>query len=86
MINVHRPGTFHVQTVFSLNTASLRASIFHWKFVLIFVVLSYVSVDTVHHTLLYTIVHGTFSVCSSPFVPFPSNILLPSSPPLFPFS
>ena len=53
--------SFHVQTVFSLYTASLRPSIFPWKFVLIFVVLNYLSVDTVHHTLLHTVVYGTHS-------------------------
>jgi len=42
-------------------TASLRPSSFPWKFVLIFIVLSYLSVDTVHNTLLYTVVYGTHS-------------------------
>ncbi len=40
--------TDHVQTVFSLYTASLRPSIFPMKFVLMCIVLSYLSVDTVH--------------------------------------
>ena len=53
--------TDHIQTVFSLYTASLRPSISPWKFVLICVVLSYLSVNTVHHTLLHTVVYGTHS-------------------------
>ncbi len=61
IFNVHRPDTIHVQTVFSLYTASLRPSISPWKFVLICVVLSYLSVNTVHHTLLHTVVYGTHS-------------------------
>ncbi len=59
--NVHRPDTLHVQTVFSLYTASLRTSISPWKFVLICIFLSYLSVNTVHHTLLHTVVYGTHS-------------------------
>jgi hypothetical protein len=51
----------HAQTVFRLNTAPFRPSIFCWKFVLIGIVLSYLSVDRVHHTLLYTVVYGTHS-------------------------
>jgi hypothetical protein len=61
MFNVHRPNTIHVQTVFSLYTASLRLSISPWIFVLICVVLSYLSVNTVHLTLLHTVVYGTHS-------------------------
>ncbi len=61
IFNVHRPDTIHVKTVFSLYTASLRPSISPWKFVLICVVLSYLSVNTVHHTLLHTVVYGTHS-------------------------
>ena len=53
--------TGHVQTVFSLFSASLRPSIFPRKFVLMCIVLSYLSVDTVHHILLYTVVYGTHS-------------------------
>ncbi len=52
---------FHVHTVFSLYTASLRPSIFRRKFVLICIVLSNLSVNTVHHTLQYTLVYGTHS-------------------------
>jgi hypothetical protein len=50
--------TDHVQTVFILYTAPLWPSIFPRKFVFMCIVLSYLSVDTVHHTLLYTVVYG----------------------------
>jgi hypothetical protein len=46
--------TDYVQTVFSLYKASLQTSIFPMKFVLMCIVLSYLSVDTVHNTLLYS--------------------------------
>jgi len=52
---------WHAQAVFSLNTAPLRPSIFCWKFGLICIVLSYLSVDKAHHTPLYTVVYGTYS-------------------------
>jgi hypothetical protein len=61
IFNVHRPGTLHVQTVFSLYTASLRPSIFPRKFLLICIVLSNLSLKTVHHRLQYTLVYGTHS-------------------------
>ena len=51
----------HAQTVFSLNTAPLWLYFFVENFVLICIVLSYLSVDTAHHTLLYTVVYGTHS-------------------------
>jgi hypothetical protein len=58
IFNVHNPGKACTESFFNLKTAHLWPSIFCWKFVFICIVLSYLTVDTEHHTHLYTIVYG----------------------------
>ena len=61
IFNVHNPGKACTESFFNLNTAHLWPSIFCWKFVFICIVLSYLTVDTAHHTHLYTVVYGSLS-------------------------
>ncbi len=61
IFNVHNPGIACTDSCFSLNTAHLWDLIFCWKFVLICIVLSYLSLDTAHHKHLYTVVYGPHS-------------------------
>jgi hypothetical protein len=61
IFNVHNPGKACTESFFNLNTAHLWSSIFCWKFVFICIVLSYLTVDTAHHTHLYTVVYGSLS-------------------------
>ena len=61
IFNVHNPGKACTESFFNLNTAHLWPSIFCWKFVFICIVLSYLTVDTAHHTHLYTFVYGSLS-------------------------
>ncbi len=55
IFNVHNPGKARTESFFYLNTAHVLPSIFSWKFFFICIVLSYLTVDTAHHTHLYTV-------------------------------